>query len=282
MAMSGTGGTVTSLRKQLSLRRLRRVGLFVVVLAAALYFFPIITLVFVACGALDISRHRKITYLMVEKYFMGNGITTWMLSPLNLLADVFSYPNKGKYALADLPADHRAEIEACVRAFVDNREAIKAHIAKNMGGSKRAMLTFKWYNTAQTTETNIPAFRKDYRYIKTIAVSAFNTRERTSWHFGPLRLTFRVLYNLDPADSRDVYIQVDDVVHYWRDNPLFIFDDTMFHQSINDLDQIRYCLFMDIIRPNYAEKAFELGVRATSVVANSFKRIFYKNWAFVR
>jgi len=273
---------VNSFSKQLGVRRLRRITLFVALLAAAFYFIPLITLIFVVCGALDVSRHRRITYALFEKYFMGNGITTWMLSPINLLADLFSYPNKGKYALADLPAEHRAEIEACVRACVDNREAIKTHIAKTMGGSKRAMLTFKWYSTAQATETKIPAFRKDYRYIKTIAVSAFNTRERTSWHFGPLRLTFRVLYNLDPADSRDVYIEVDDTVHYWKDDPLFIFDDTMFHQSINDLDQVRYCLFMDIIRPNHAERAFQLAVQATSVVANSFKRVFYKNWAFVR
>ena len=101
-------------------------------------------------------------------------------------------------------------------------------------------------------------------------------------HFGPLRLTFRVLCNLDPVDSRNVYIEVDDTVHYWKDDPLFIFDDTMFHRSINDVDHVRYCLFMDVIRPNYAQKAFQLAVQVTSVVANSFKRVFYKNWSFVR
>lgn len=222
------------------------------------------------------------TYEMIEKYFMGNGIGTWFLSPLNLIADLFSYRNKGKYSFADLPAEHRAEIEACVRAFVDNGDAIKSHITNTIGDNKRCMLTFKWYNAAQPTELYIPAFRKDYRYIKTIAVSVFNTRERTSWHFGPLRLTFRVLYNLDPIDSRDVYIEVDDTVHYWNDDPLFIFDDTFFHRSINDVDRARYCLFMDIIRPNHAEEFFQLAVRVTSVVADSFKRIFYKNWAFVR
>ena len=273
---------VTSFWKQLNARRLRRILLFAVLLAAALTFVPLLTIIFVVCGALDISRHRKITYEMIEKYFMGNGIGTWLLSPLNLLADLFSLPNKGKYALADLPPEHRAEIEACVRAFVDNREAIKEHIANTIGANKRCMLTFQWYDRAQATELNIPAFRKNYSYIKTIAVSVFNTRERTSWHFGPLRLTFRVLYNLDPINSRDVYIEMDDIVHYWKDNPLFIFDDTMFHRSINDVDHVRYCLFMDVIRPNYAQKAFQLAVQVTSVVANSFKRVFYKNWSFVR
>jgi aspartyl/asparaginyl beta-hydroxylase (cupin superfamily) len=269
-------------RRQLGMKSARRIVLFVVILTAAFYFIPIAALIFVICGALDVCRHRKVTYEMIEKYFMGNGTPTWLLSPLNLLADLLSHPNKGKYSLADLPAEHRAEIEACVHAFRDSREAIRTHIAATIGQSKRCMLTFKWYNATQTTQLNIPAFGKDYRYIKTIAVSVFNTRERTSWHFGPLRLTFRVLYNLDPIDSDEVFIAVDDMIHYWKDDPLFIFDDTMFHRSVNDVDQVRYCLFMDIIRPNYAQHIFQLGVHATSIVAASFKRVFYKNWSFVR
>lgn len=273
---------VTSIAKQSGSKHARRIALFAVVFLTALYFFPIVTLIFAACGALDVGRHRKIRSEMIEKYFMGNGLTTWLLSPLNLLADLLSYPNKGQYALADLPPAHRAEIEACVRAFVDNRDAIKAHIAKTIGQNNRAMLTFRWYNAAQNVDLHIPAFAKDYKYIKTIAVSVFNTRERTSWHFGPLRLTFRVLYNLDPIDSRQVFIAVDDRIHYWADDPLFIFDDTFFHRSVNDVDHVRYCLFMDIVRPNHAESLFEIAVRGTSVVAGSFKRLFYKNWSFVR
>ena len=39
-------------------------------------------------------------------------------------------------------------------------------------------------------------------------VSVFNARERTSSHFGPLRLTLRVLYNLEPVRSPDAYIEV--------------------------------------------------------------------------
>jgi aspartyl/asparaginyl beta-hydroxylase (cupin superfamily) len=259
----------------------RAIGL-AVVLLPAFYFVPVVTSFFVVCGALDVGRHRRITYDLIEKYFMGRGILTWLLSPLNLLADLFSFPNKGQYALADLPAEHRAEIEACVRAFVDNGPSIKAHIARVIGQNQRCMLTFKWFEAEQITELKIPAFAKDYRHVKTIAVSAFNSRERTSWHFGPLRLTFRVLYNLDPADSPDVFIEVDDVIHYWRDNPLFIFDDTIFHRSTNYVDDIRYCLFMDIVRPNHAQRAFSTAVHAASAIAGTFKRIFYRTWSFVR
>ena len=125
-------------------------------------------------------------------------------------------------------------------------------------------------------------FAHDYRYIKTIAVSVFSMRERTSWHFGPLRLTLRVLYVLDPMKSGDAFIEVDDRLHRWMDDRLFIFDDTNFHRSTNGSDQPRYCLFMDIVRPNHARVAFDAGIHLMRVLSGSLKRLFYKNWAFVR
>src|SRR5262249_25335404 len=147
-----------NLLKRAGVKRIRRVIGFVVVLVPALYFVPIPTIFFIVCGALDVSRHQRISYELIEKYFMGNGIGTWLLSPINLLADLFSYRNILKYKLDDLPAEHRAEIEACVRAFVDNGDLIKAHVADKLPNTKRCMLTFKWYNEIQLTELPIPAF----------------------------------------------------------------------------------------------------------------------------
>jgi aspartyl/asparaginyl beta-hydroxylase (cupin superfamily) len=268
--------------KQRGTKRARRIVLFGAIVALALLFLPIPTLILLVCGAIDVGRHNNITAELIERYFTGNGILTWMLSPLNLLADLFAYRNPGVYALADLPPAHQQEVNECVQAFIDNREPLKRHIAATMGNKKRAMLTFKWYNEIQQTDLRIPAFEQPRQFIKTIAVSVFNTRERTSRHFGPLRLTFRVLYNLDPIDSRAVYIEVDGKTHYWIDNPLFIFDDTYFHQSINDEDHIRYCLFMDMVRPNRLPGLFEVAVNVASAVSGSFKRMFYKNWSFIR
>lgn len=263
-------------------KRVRRVTLGLAVLLPALYFAPYVTLFLLVCGALDISRHFSVTPQMAEKYFLGNGIPTWLLSPINLLADLLSPRNLGVYRLEDLPSTHRAEIEACVKAFVDNGDLIKAHVAEVLGDKKRGMLTFKWFAEQQDITVRIPAFEQDYRYIKTIAVSVFNTREATSWHFGPLRLTFRVLYNLDPIDSDDVFIAVDDKIHWWKQQPLFIFDDTLFHRSVNDVDQKRYCLFMDIMRPNHLQPVFEAGIAGAALIASSLKTIFYKNWSFIR
>ena len=266
----------------ISRKRARRFAIALMALVPALYFAPYVTMFFLACGALDISRHFRITPEMAEKYFLGNGIATWLLSPINLFADMLSARNLGTYRLEDLPAGHRADIEACVKAFVDNGDLIKARVSEVLGDKKRGMLTFKWFAKQQDITVRIPAFEQEYRYIKTIAVSVFNVRERTSWHFGPLRLTFRVLYNLDAIDSNDVFIDVDDKTHLWKKQPLFVFDDTLFHRSVNDIDQARYCLFMDIVRPNHLQPLFNVAIAGAALIATSFKTIFYKNWSFIR
>ena len=274
--------TALSLKDRFTGRTVRRLVMICVAVAAALFLAPVLTIVYLIFGILDVSRHRKLTSSLVQKYFTGNGMLTWLLSPLNLLADLLSPKNIGAYQLADLPAGHRAEIETCVKAFIDNGPAIKEHVAKTLGGKKRGMLTFKWFNAAQQTALTVPAFDRQYRYIKTIAVSVFNTRERTSWHFGPLRLTYRVLYNLDPIPNRDVFIQIDDKTYFWANNQLVIFDDTFFHRSINDADNVRYCLFMDIVRPNYLPAVFDVAVSGVAFVSGFLKTAFYKNWSFIR
>ena len=83
----------------ISRKRARRFAIALIVLVPALYFAPYVTLFFLICGALDISRHFRITPEMAEKYFLGNGIPTWLLSPINLFADMLSARNLGTYRL---------------------------------------------------------------------------------------------------------------------------------------------------------------------------------------
>src|SRR5260370_41075989 len=86
----------------ISRKRARRLAIALIVLVPAFYFAPYLTLFVIACGALDISRHFKVTPDMAEKYFLGNGIPTWLLSPGNLLADMLSARNLGMYRLEDV------------------------------------------------------------------------------------------------------------------------------------------------------------------------------------
>ncbi|HTX51703.1 MAG TPA: aspartyl/asparaginyl beta-hydroxylase domain-containing protein, partial [Caulobacteraceae bacterium] len=68
----------------------------------------------------------------------------------------------------------------------------------------------------------------------------------------------------------------------WQSDPLLIFDDTLFHRSVNNNDAIRYCLFLDVVRPSYFAPAFNAAIGTMSLMAGPFRSMFYRNWWFVR
>ncbi|WP_246660388.1 aspartyl/asparaginyl beta-hydroxylase domain-containing protein [Nitratireductor sp. XY-223] len=261
-------------------KRVSRVLRIVLPLAILLYFIPVLTILFLVCGLLDISRHRRITKPIAKLYFTGNGIPTWLLSPLNLFFDLISWRNKYVYSLEDFPPEERAEIESVLNTFKDKKEAIIADVRQRMGDKKRGMLFYKWYD--KNTDDAVPEFNEDFTYVKTIGLSAFSEKEFTSRHFGPLRLTVRVLYNLSAFKSDKVYIEVDGKKHFWHDDPLFIFDDTLEHCSINDEDRERYCVFVDVLRPSSFTGLQNAMMRVLQTILINFNGIFYKNWSFLK
>ena len=175
----------------------------------------------------------------LDRYFFGNGIFTWLLSPFNLLLDVLSLPfiNKGIYQLSDLPAGYQSEIKTIIETA--HRRNIVGQLEKKMEGKPRGMMFFKWYGKNLDTSVEMPEYHQPFRYVRTIGVSVFSKKQSTGKHFGPLRLTLRVLYNVNTIDDRNVFIQVGDQIHYWRDEKLFIFDDTLQHQSCNESEKVR-------------------------------------------
>lgn len=261
-------------------RRMRRLGLLAGLLGAGAWFAPWPTLVFLAFGGLDVARHRRLTWTLAEEYFTGKGLGAWLLSPVNLLADLLAYGGRSPIRLEDLPEAHRREIQACVDAFRAAGQDIRARLAG--AGDARTMLTFQWFGRDMAPALRIAAFQRPYAQVKTIAVSTFRPDAATSWHFGPQRLTFRVLCCLDPIESRGAFVAVDDQIHYWADGPLLAFDDTLFHRSVNGQAEARCCLFLDVVRPNRAPWLFQTALGGLGRVAGPFKAVFYRNWAFLR
>src|SRR5262249_49016065 len=149
-------------------------------------------------------------------------------------------------------------------------------------GRERGMFFFKWYGRNLETSVDVAEFHTAYRYVRTIGVSIFNTRQSTGKHFGPLRLTLRVLYNITPIASSGVYIQVGDRKHFWHDNPPFIFDDTLQHQSCNESDAVRYCLFLDILRPTLVPRLLSGSLSIVRLLVGRFNSTFYRKWTFLR
>jgi beta-hydroxylase len=117
--------------------------------------------------------------------------------------------------------------------------------------TKRSMLLYKWYGFNIENQYSCPLFHQNFKHILTIGISAFNKQTQTTQHFGWLRAGIRVLINIDEHLDPGAYIDVNNKRHVWcTDGPVFIFDDTVLHQSFNLTDKNRNCLFIDIVRPS--------------------------------
>ncbi len=238
--------------------------------------------VMAALGAYDVTRNTKLDESVVKRYFIGNGLLTWALSPLNVLMDLLALPyvNKGVYKLDDLPPAYRGEIQKLIDTAKHEKIVEKMEsLAKERA---RTMVFWKWYGTNVDAVVDVPAYHDDYQFVKTIGLSVFNKKQLTSKHFGPFRPTLRVLYNVNDITDESAYIEVGEVKHYWKDEKLFIFDDTLMHQSFNETDQIRYCLFVDILRPSMLPGVFAGIVGIFQFFLRGANYIFYKNWDVIK
>jgi hypothetical protein len=262
-------------------KNLKYVGLAVGVGAPLLYFVPKLTIFYLLCGIYDVSRNRPLTWAVAKRYFFGNGVPTWLLSPINIVMDLLTLPywNKGVYRLEDFPPEYQEEIGRLLQ--VARQSDLVGQLERRSGEFPRTMFFFKWYGVNVNTILDVPAFHQRWNYIQTIGVSVFNKKVSTSKHFGPLRVTLRVLYNLNDMEDKSAYIVVGDKTSYWRDNKLFIFDDTLMHQSFNETDKLRYCLFVDILRPSLLRRVLVSAVGVTSLCARSVNYLFYKQWKVV-
>jgi beta-hydroxylase len=248
------------------------------VLCPFAYFFPKIAIFYLACGAYDVGRNKGLNLSTVRRYFIGNGFGTWLLSPFNILLDLLSLPyiNKGVYRLEDLPPSYKEEVERLITITKDHN--LVAQLEERAKEFPRTMIFFRWYGVNMDAIVNIPAFHERWKYIQTIGVSVFNKKVSTSKHFGYLRASLRILYNLNDMKDRSAYIEVGNTINYWSENKLFIFDDTLLHQSVNETDQTRYCLFVDIVRPTLFPAFMRAVVSVVRFLTQSFKFIYYNNW----
>jgi aspartyl/asparaginyl beta-hydroxylase (cupin superfamily) len=266
-----------------ALKRIAVPTVFVAIpLALEIYWIPVAFAVYFAVGLLDVMRNSRRTFGTVDRYFFGNGFFTWILTPFNLLMDVICLPywNKGVYNLADLPPGHQQEINALIEAT--QKRDLLAQLESKMGEKKRGMIFFKWYGKNIDTSLDVPEFHKKFKYIRTIGVSIFNKRSSTGKHFGPLRISIRVLYNINNIEGKNAYIRVGNHTNYWSEKKLFIFDDTLQHRSVNETDGLRACMFVDILRPTpvpWLTGALLTGVR---MLMAPFRAIFYKHWTFIK
>jgi beta-hydroxylase len=246
------------------------------------WLFPSFALFYLVCGLYDVARNSQLDGYTVYQYFFGRGLFTWMLSPFNIIMDIVSLPywNKGVYRLEDLPPAHQAEVRDLIAAM--KQQGLVEKIQSRLSDGAREMIFFKWYGQNIDGPIDIPEFRQHYPLIRTIGVSVFNRKKSTNRHFGPLRMTLRVLYNLNDVQSDQAWIEVGRHANVWRDEKMFIFDDTLMHQSFNETEAPRYCAFIDVVRPGLVPTLMGRLVDALGGVLIRANHIFYKNWSFIK
>jgi beta-hydroxylase len=83
-------------------------------------------------------------------------------------------------------------------------------------------------------------------------------------------------------EDRSAYIEVGDTINYWQDQKMFIFDDTLQHQSFNESDKVRYCMFVDVVRPAGVHQLLAGAVWLNRVLTSKINGIFYKQWKLVQ
>jgi beta-hydroxylase len=264
------------------MRPLRRSAKAVAVAVPLIYFFPKLSLFYALCGIYDATRNKPINRELLDKYFLGNGVFTWIMAPFNIFLDILCVPygNKGVYKLEDLPKPYQQELQRVLDTAISSD--LVGLLQEKVGDEPRAMFFFKWYGKNVETDLRIPAFHDDYKYVKTIGVSVFSKRESTSRHFGYTRASLRVLYNINDIDNRRAHIVVGPVDHYWCEKKLFIFDDTLLHQSFNESDEWRYCMFIDIVRPSSVPTVMYFFIQCIRSVSGRFNSIFYQRWKIIR
>ncbi len=252
------------------------------VFLALAYFFPIPVIALLLCGVWDVSRNRDLDAGVFRQYFLRNGIGTWLASPLNILMDILALPylNKGVYELEDLPSAYQSEIRGLLK--IADESGLAERVERHMAAAPRVMMFFKWYGRNVDAPIEMSEFHEKYKFVRTIGVSGFRERESTSRHFGPFRPSLRVLYCLNENVAEDAYIKVGPVENHWRDKRLFIFDDTLLHQSFNETDAPRYVLFVDILRPSYVPFVFDFAMGIIRLFFKGMNGVFYKNWKLVK
>lgn len=229
----------------------------------SLIYWPLPAL-YLATGIYDVLRQKnKNKNFIFQQYFLVNGTLVWIFSPLNTLIDILCLPylNKQIYKLEDLPKKHREEITRILE-HTPNKMLTDA-LDELSSASERSMMFYKWYGFNVDNSYPCPLFHENFSRVLTIGVSSFKPNSQTSQHFGWLRAGIRVLINIDEDVDERAYLDVNNQQHVWKtDGPLFIFDDTVLHQSFNNSDKTRNCLFIDVVRPSLIPVIIKSTVKA--------------------
>jgi beta-hydroxylase len=86
-------------------------------------------------------------------------------------------------------------------------------------------------------------------YVISAYVSVLGPRKKLNPHSGPYSGVLRLHLALDIPHPHRCYMMVGGKRGYWREGRCLFFDDTYEHWAVNNTDDIRAVLFMDVLKP---------------------------------
>ena len=89
----------------------------------------------------------------------------------------------------------------------------------------------------------------DHPSIISAYVSVLGPRKALNPHAGPYSGVLRLHLALDIPNEKKCYLMVNGKKLHWQQGKCVLFDDTYEHTAVNDTDEIRSVLFIDIVKP---------------------------------
>jgi len=93
------------------------------------------------------------------------------------------------------------------------------------------------------------AILRRHPYVVSAYISVLGPRKQLNPHSGPYSGVLRLHLALDIPHPRRCYMVVDGEGAYWREGLCLLFDDTYEHWAVNNTDELRAVLFMDVMKP---------------------------------
>merc|ERR1711988_1150689 len=90
--------------------------LLLILIYSIIGFFALIPF-WIICGLIDVSRHKTMELKLIKEYFIGKGILTFLISPLNLFADLISHRNLHSFKIENFPDEFQNEINTVKKLF---------------------------------------------------------------------------------------------------------------------------------------------------------------------
>lgn len=207
--------------------------------------------------------------ILLEKIFLNDylefvGIYNHILKMNLLKSNSFVYEDK--YTFSNDFRENLGHIEKEIKSLLNNIDIVYAHNKLYYTPTKTDYLNkdkykkdiwynyaLKWYDTINVYTKNVCPVLFDiinkYSDIKAAFISILEPMSKLETHCGQSAAVIRYLFPVNmPQITDNCYLVVNGQRINWEKNKPIIFDDTVEHSSVNNTNEYRAVIALDVIR----------------------------------